>query len=281
MTVALLAGCAGSQDPWGSPESGLVLTYRMPEAQTLQYTVAFEQTHTLSAMGEERSFGNGRTFDFSAVSAGSTDENLLMTVTIDSMTLMLDTPRGKNELDVQKIRDQSFDLKISPLGEVLDTGRAAEVTYFLGGAGEQSIDTDFGAFFPELPDGPIRVGETWTSEGGIPGKSFNPETSIRMTSVNTFEGIETIDGMECARITSEFTGELVTEGESRPGMAISGGPVEGSGVWYFAYKEGRLVKSSRTVRATTEIAMAEQGSPLVPAVEETKIEIGLVTEVGG
>ena len=87
--------------------------------------------------------------------------------------------------------------------------------------------------------------------------------------------------MECAKITSEFTGELVTEGESRPGMSISGGPAEGSGVWYFAYKEGLLVKSSRTVRATTEISMTAPGSPPVPAVEETKIEIGLVTEVGG
>ena len=281
MTVGLLAGCAGNQDPWGDPESGLILTYRMPEAQTLQYTVAFDQTHTLSAMGEERSFHNGRTIDFSAVSAGSADDNLLMTITIDDMTLRLASPRGENTLEVEKIRGQSFDLTVSPLGEALDVGRAAEVTYFLGGAGEQGIDNDFRVFFPGLPEGPVRVGDTWSHESGLPGKSFNPETSIKMTSVNTLQGFETIDGMECAKITSQFTGELVTEGESRPGMAINGGSAEGSGVWYFAYKEGLLVKANRTVSAMTEIAMGDPSVPLVPAVEETKIEIGLVQEVGG
>jgi hypothetical protein len=281
IAVGLLAGCAGTQDPWGDPESGLIMTYRMPEAQTLKYTVAFDQTHTLTAMGQERSFGNGRTFDFSTESAGSADENLHMTITIDAMTLMLGTAQGMNELDVQKIREQSFDLTVSPRGEVLDTGTAAEVTYFLGGAGEQGIDADFGDFFPGLPEGPVKVGDTWSYEGGIPGNSFNPETSIRMTSVNTFEGLETIDGLECAKITATFTGELVTEGDSSPGTAISGGPVEGSGVWYFAYKEGFLVKADRTVRARTEIAMTGPGGPPVPALEETKIEIGLVTKVAG
>ena len=172
-------------------------------------------------------------------------------------------------------------LTVSPRGEVLDSGRAAEVTYFLGGAGEQGIDADFGDFFPGLPEGPVKVGDSWSYEGGIPGNSFNPETQIVMTSVNTLEGYETIDGMECAKITSTFTGELVTEGESSPGTAISGGPVEGSGVWYFAYEEGLLVKATRNVRARTEIAMMDPGSPLVPALEETKIEIGLVPKVGG
>jgi len=282
MTIGLVAGCAGSQDPWGDPESGLILTYRMSEAQALRYAVAFEQNHTLEVMGQERSFQNGRTIEFSAVSAGSADGNPLMTVTIDDMTMALGTPDGGvNTLNVEKIREQSFDLKISPLGQVLDTGRASEITYFLGGAGDQSIEVDFRAFFPGLPDGPVKVGDSWSYEGGIPGKSFNPETSIRMTSVNTLDGFETIDGMECAKITSQFTGELVTEGQSRPGMAINGGPVEGSAVWYFAYKEGLLVKATRTVRATTEIAMMDPSAPLVPAVEETSIEIGLVSKVDG
>jgi hypothetical protein len=281
LTLGLLAGCAGSQDPWGDPESGLILTYRMPEGQTRQYAVAFDQTHSLSAQGQERSFGNGRTIDFSAAPASSSDGNLLMTVTIDAMTLTIDTPQGANELDVMKIREQSFDLTLSPLGRVLDSGRAAEVTYFLGGAGDQGIDNDFRYLFPVMPEGPVRVGETWTHQSGTPGNSFNPETTIDMQVVNTLAGYETIDGMECAKITSEFTGELVTEGESKPGMAITGGPVTGSGVWYFAYKEGLLVKATRTVLATTEVQMGGPGTPPFPAKEETKIEVGLVTEVAG
>jgi hypothetical protein len=125
------------------------------------------------------------------------------------------------------------------------------------------------------------VGDTWTYRGSTPGNSFNAETSIDMESVNTLEGFETIDGMECAKVASQFSGELVTEGDSSPGTAVSGGPVTGSGVWFFAYKEGVLVKATRTVRATTEVALGEPGSPPVPAVEETKIEIGLVKEVAG
>ena len=281
MTIGLAAGCAGNQDPWGDPQSGLILTYRMPEAQTLEYAVAFDQTHALSVRGEERKFGNARTIGFSAASAGPSEGNLLMTITIDAMTLTLDTPRGKNTLDVKKIQGQSFELSLSPRGEVMDAGKSAEITYFLAGAGEQGIDNDFRDLFPGLPDGPVQVGDTWTYRGGTPGKSFNPETSIDMESVNTLEGFETIDGMECAKITSQFTGELVTEGESSPGTAVSGGSVTGSGVWFFAYKKGLLVKVTRTVRATTEISLGEPGSPPVPAVEETKIEVGLVKEVAG
>jgi hypothetical protein len=279
LTLGLLVGCAGNQDPWGDPESGLILSYRMPEGQTQHYAVAFDQSHTLSAQGQERSFGNGRTIDFSATPAPSSDGNLPMTITIDAMTLTIDTPRGSNELDVQKIREQSFDLTLSPSGEVVDIGKAAEITYFLGGAGEQGIDNDFRYLFPVMPEKPLQVGDSWTHPSGTPGKSFNPQTFIDMRVVNTLAGYETIDGMECAKISSEFSGELVTEGDPKPGMAISGGPVTGSGVWYFAYKEGLLVKASRTVVATTEVQMGGPGTPPVPAAEETKIEIGLVTEV--
>lgn len=281
LSIGLGTGCSGKQDPWGDPQSGLILTYRMPEDRTLQYALAFDQTHTLSAMGQERSFANRRTIDFSATPAGSSDGNLLVTITIDAMNLTLDTPRGENTLDVMKIREKSFELTLSPLGQVLDSGEAAQITYFLGGAGEQGIDNDFRDLFPGLPDGPVQVGDTWTHKGSVPGKSFNPETSIELESVNTLEGFETVDGMECAKITSQFTGELVTAGESTPGTAVSGGPVTGSGIWYFAYKEGVLVKATRTVRATTEVDMGDPGSPPVPAVEETKIEVGLVKEVAG
>jgi len=253
----------------------------MPEGQTLQYAIAYDQVHTLSTVGQERSFANRRTIDFSAAPAGSPDDNLLMTITIDAMTLTLDTPRGENTLDVMKIREQSFDLTLSPLGEVLDSGKAAEITYFLGGAGEQGIDNDFRDFFPGLPDGPVRVGDTWTHKSGVPGRSFNPETSIEMESVNTLEGFETIDGMECAKITSQFTGELVTAGDSAPGTAVSGGPVRGSGTWYFAYKEGLLVKAARTVIATTEVALGDPSVPPSPVSEETTIEVGLVKKVAG
>jgi hypothetical protein len=281
LIASLAAGCAGNQNPWGDPESGLILSYRMPEGQTLKYAVAYDQRHTLTTPVGERSFANARTIDFSAVPAASSDGNLAMTITIDAMNLTLDTPRGESSLEVKKIREKSFELTLSSLGQVLDTGDAANLTYFLGGAGEQGIDNDFRELFPKLPDGPVRVGDTWTFKGSTPGHSFNPETSIDMEAVNTLEGFETIDGRECARITSEFTGELRTEGESSPGTRISGGPVTGTGVWFFAYKEGLLVKASRTIRATTEIELGAPNTPPVPAVEDTKIEVGLVEEVAG
>jgi len=96
----------------------------------------------------------------------------------------------------------------------------------------------------DLPPEPVAIGETWTTKAVIKEGTNRSETSINLDILNTLEGFETMDGMECVRIKAEFTGTVEGTSEPEPGVElVSEGEVKGTDIWYFAFKEGIFVKT--------------------------------------
>jgi len=82
---------------------------------------------------------------------------------------------------------------------------AEAVTYDLGGE-TRNLASGFKTFFPDLPGKPVKIGDTWPSSSSVVEKTTSMNISIDLQNVNTLEGFETVDGMECARISSQVTG---------------------------------------------------------------------------
>jgi hypothetical protein len=168
-------------------------------------------------------------------------------------------------------------MDLSPAGEVLGfSGDSAEMKYILAGDFEQSIEVDFRNLLPMLPDVPLKVGDSWESSGQLPGESYNDETTTRLEFTNTLEGLETVDGLECAKIAVEMTGYLDTVGQPAPGLAVSDGEVIGEATWYFAYKEGHLVRMVTEVQSRAIQDLGGSAVPPTPVTERTVIELDLV-----
>jgi len=101
----------------------------------------------------------------------------------------------------------------------------------------------FQAVFPDFAGRPVKIGDTWTTKAEIKEGTNRSETLINLDILNTLEGFETVDGMECVRIKAEFTGTVEGKSEPEPGVElVSEGEVKGTDIWYFAYKEGIFVK---------------------------------------
>jgi hypothetical protein len=259
LAFASLTGCAvkQQQQAQGDPESGLLLTYHMPDDRSLRYRTTVEQTHSMQTMGQSRQFGADKSLEVSVKSRGSSEDGHDLTITVDSLHIRLDTPRGEIEREIAEVLGKSFGMVLSPSGEESGFTGANEVSYDMPPAGRLNVATDFQAFFPNLADGPLLVGESWPTEEQITDTAFNSGKMINLQSVHTLAGFETIDGMKCARINSRMNGMLEQTGERMTRAPEMTARFEGNAVWFFAYEKGLLASMTMTLRGAGEMTTRE------------------------
>lgn len=266
--VCALSGCAGKKNVWGDTESGLILEYRMKQGDVLKYEMVQEGTEKVEVMGQTNESATSKTYVFAVESKGMQGENHLLGITIESMEAGLRSVQGEFSADVDDVVGKSFDLVLSPLGKELDLAGAEEIKYGAGPMGDRSIKPDFEGAFSNLAGKPVKVGDSWTSSDSISIDQGNSVLLIESESVNTLDGYETVDGLECARVAVDVTGTITGEGEQMGAPLVFEGTLGGTETWYFAYKEGHLVKASAdmasdimvTVQAGQEMKVPVKGT---------------------
>jgi hypothetical protein len=277
LVFCFLAGCAVKKgDLWGDPKTGLILQYRMPDDQILKYQSSGEVNQNMEIMGQSVDVEINSASVFSAKSKGLKGDNHQLGITIDSMSTDIISMQGELSPDMSTVIGKSFDMTLSPLGKELELSGAESIKYDLGAEGKRSISSDFQAVFPDLADRPVKIGDTWTSTDTITEKSENNESIIHLESVNTLKGFETVDGMECVKITVELTGTSEGKGEQQGMDLISEAEVKGTATWYFAYKEGIFVKMISTVSSEGTITVSGPQNMSIPMTLEMKGEVKLV-----
>lgn len=277
LAVVSLTGCAVKQQAGagGAPQEDLVLAYRIPDDRTLSYRMSIVQTRNLELMGRSEQSGSDKKLEVSMKSDGSGTDGQQLTITVDSMFVRLDTPRGEVQREINEVLGKSFGMTLSSLGEESGISGARDFNYDMHQARKLNVTTSFVAFFPNLPEGPVRIGDSWPTTELLPDTIFESAQSINLQSVHTIEGTETIDGMECLRIRTEVNGKLEPIGERMTRAPVMTAELEGAGVWYFAHEEGLLVKVSMTIRGGGEMKPDEpQGRPM-PMNQELTIETRL------
>lgn len=275
--VGLMAGCAAKKLPaWGSPETGVILSYRMAEDDGLKYRSVFDQTQEMEVMGQKVATTTTKATEFSVASRGSENEQLDLQVTIDALEMTVGSPMGDMSPDMSGLLGKSFRMPLSARGDEGEVEVDEPLEFDMGPAGKRDATSEFKAFFPDLSAEPLQVGDTWDSSETITEEGGGVSATIRFDSVNTLDGFETVDGMECARVKSAVTGSVAGEGEQQ-GMKMNiEGTLEGTDTWYFAYELGRYVKSSVDITMTGEVKMAGPQTMSIPMTQKMKIEIALI-----
>jgi hypothetical protein len=258
LAVVTLMGCAVKQQSWGDPETGLTLTYRLPDDQTIRYRTNVLQKHNMKAMGQPREFEAERSFEVSMKSEGRDEGGHNLTVTVDVLHWRLDTPRGEIERDIPKVLGKSFGMVLSASGDESEFSGTSEVTYEMQPAGMVNVADDFEAFFPNLPEGPVKIGDRWSTTQALKDMAFNSAQKIILESVHTLVGV----GMECVKISTVMHGELEELGERWTRAPEMTARFDGTGTWFVAYEKGLLVRTSMTLRGTGEMKPNElRGMP--------------------
>lgn len=245
-TLALLiavTGIAGAAADKAAPQGSVTLAYKLAPGATLAYKQSGSQTQDMDMVGQTMSTVSTSSMDLTLKGKGPKDGNLLIGVTIDAMATNTQSPQGDMTPDLSGIIGKSFDLVLSPLGKEVDVSGAAAFTVDMGQAGRHDLTSNFQGFFPDLPDHAVKVGDTWPSEDNIVQKSDVGDIHISFKNENTFDGFETIDGRECARVKAAIKG-TVSGALNQGGVSVAlDAKLEGTQTWHFAVKDGVFVKA--------------------------------------
>ena len=276
LAVCMLVGCAAKTAPvYGDPQAGVVLQYRMPEGQVLKYDSWGETFQTSDVMGQTIETDISSSSVFTVKSNGQEENNHQLTITIDGMSLKIQSTQAELEPDMSTVIGKRFDMVLSSLGKEVELIGADAIEYDLGPEGTKNISSGFQDIFPNLADRPVKIGDTWPDESTITDKSDSGETIIYFSGINTVVGFETIDGMECIKVTAEGTGTIESKGEQQGMELVTTGEIKGTVIWFFAYKEGIFIKqiNEGTVEGTVDVP--SQGLQ-IPFSREMTSEIKLV-----
>lgn len=285
--VLVLAGCAVKTKPAApaapakpavsaaaAKPAGTVLEYKMPAGRTLTYLGKGQESQVMEVMGQANDTQTASTSTFTFKSKGLKDKNFLIGVTLDDMAVTVTSSmQGDMSPDMNAVKGKSFDMILSPLGSEVDVTGAEAITYEMAGE-TRSVASGFKAFFPDMPAKPVQIGDTWPSNATVEEKTGSINIKIDTQNVNTLEGFETIDGMNCARISADVTGTISGTG-NQGGMDLTfSGTVKGKDIYYFAVKEGLYVKSVSEAASQLSIDVPAAGMT-IPATQTSKGEITL------
>lgn len=237
----LLSGCAGT---YPTKDEGFTLEYRMPEGEVASYRLTNDVVETMEVPGQSVQIETSEGLDFSVVGKGSENGNHKVGVTVEELSVVTSTPQGSMEADVADAVGKSFDMTLSAIGLESELPENEAVQYTMATRGPRSLIPMFGVMFPDLPDHPVGVGDSWPSAITVNEGTDESDVLIELEAVNTLEGFETFEGYECARISSVLTGVITGRGTENGMEWTMESTTEGTGTWYFAHNEGVLVLDS-------------------------------------
>ena len=263
VSILILSGiCASGYSQKRSeaaPVSGGVkLEYIYPGNKTFKYQSDTKVVQNMDVNGQSMLVNVSIFMGCEVKSAVKQGENLKLEIKIDSMSQNIDSPQGSAGGPVRDVNGKSFNLIISPAGKSIDLSEASKVVYNVEGSGESNFAETFLSYFPTLPTGIVKPGDTWALNDTLDSKSPTSTTWMPVESKYKFEGIENIDGTDCAKISVVLTGTRKMTTQSQ-GMNIkTNGPYTGSRIILIALKDGYLVKDSVTSRMTGKIEIPDQ-----------------------
>ncbi|MCK7478377.1 MAG: hypothetical protein M0C28_13975 [Candidatus Moduliflexus flocculans] len=263
--------------PKAPAPAATVLEYKMPAGRALTYQSKSEETQVMEVMGQSMDTHSTNSSTVTFKSKGPKDKNLLLGVTIDEMAASLtSSAAGDMSPDLSSLKGKAFDMVLSPLGSEVDVAAAEAIKYDYAGS-TRNIASGFKMFFPDLPDKPVKIGDTWPSNAGVDEDMGEIKMRMDFKNVCTLEGFETVDGMECARVSTAVAGTLTGSG-SQQGMDMTfAGTTKGKETWYFAMKEGLFIKS--TSETTTEMSIDVPAAGMtIPATATAKSEVKLTAK---
>jgi hypothetical protein len=265
-----VAGLSARQDQGAA----VTLAYQFPEGNALSYRAASSEKQYMQVNGQDLTTNTESSLEFTAKPKSSKDGVLGITVTVDAMKIRTQGPQGDVSPALDHVPGKSFDMSLTRLGKESDTAGAAAITYDLG-TSRRDLSSQFQAFFPDLSDRSIKQGDTWPSQDSVTQKTSEGDLFVNMNHVNTLDGFETIDGIECARIKTESKGTLKGNLEQNGASLAIDGTTTAATTWYFAVKQGFLVKSDTKSGFSGSVTVA-QANMTIPVTSESTEEVRLV-----
>jgi hypothetical protein len=269
-----IAGYAQKKSEAVTGKDGVKIEYNYPAGQSFKYKSETKIVQDLDANGQAMQVNISINLACQVKGSGKQGDNLKLEIKIDSMANAVESPQGNMGGQVAELKGKVFNMQLTPDGKAADLTEAANIVYNTG-SGETNIGQQFRSFFPVLPKGAIKPGDTWIVNDTVNTKSPNDSLYMPQKSIYKFEGLENVEGIDCARITAELSGERKMTTQSGGMGIIIKGPFTGTLEILLAVKEGYLVKETITTKMTGTMELADQGMTF-PDIMTVTVTTGLV-----
>jgi hypothetical protein len=252
-------------------KGGVKLEYNYPATNYVKYLSDTKVVQDMDVNGQSMLVNVSMAFGCEVKSAGKQGENLNLEIKIDTMGQSVESPQGTGGGPVNDVKGKVLNLVISPLGKSVDLTGASKIVFTVEGSGESNLGQSFLDYFPALPKNPVKEGDTWTSNDTIDSKTQTNTIWMPVETSYKFEGIEKIDGVDCAKISATLSGTRKMTTQSQ-GMEIhTSGPFTGTQTLLFAVNEGYFIKQSVVSKMTGNIDIPDQNMsfPVVMTITST------------
>ncbi len=271
--ILIMSGCGAKKDVLN--QDGLTLRYSMKDGGVLKYRLSEEFSQEMEVMGNEVVISADETRLMSIRPKKRENDRYRVSVTIDSMSASVVSPQGTFTPDLTAIHGKTCEFNVSELGKETDVMSGEPIEYEIFPGQKQNAVSVFQAFFPDLPNRPVKEGDTWISVDTIFDQNDRGEMTIVFNSTNELAGFETIDGVRCAKVLVDVTGTLEGIGHEGGTKLVSTLSISGSETWYFDYRRGAFVRSIASGVGEGTVVGSGQEELTIPM----KREYSFVTEL--
>jgi hypothetical protein len=260
------SGNPGSKDP-------VKLAYSFSDGKTISFNSVMTITQAMDVNGQTMNVLVNQNLAFKAKMVGKVNENFKLEIKMDSLIAKVETPQGSTGGRISEVEGKTFNMILSPLGKEIDISEAAKIEYTIEGTQGGNLSQFFANVFPDLPEKPVNSGDTWTKNDSVISNSSNTKTTQIIQSNNKFEGMEKINGIDCAKITSTIMGTMETTTQNQGMDILYKGPMQGTVTLYFAVKEGYSVSQEVSTKMTGTVDISGAQNMTFPVVMETNKKI--------
>jgi hypothetical protein len=246
------------------------IAYNYPADKAIKYLGTTVMTQIMDIQGQSMQVDVNSAFGCFVKSAGKQDNNLKIEIKVDTLGQTTNSPMGGSGGAIQDIKGKTFNVIISPEGKMVDISGAAAFVYTLEGSGESNMMERFSDFFPVLPSKAIITGDTWSGTDSVTTKSPAMTMKTIDNTINKLEGFETVNGIECAKISTQHSGTISMKVQSQGNDITIKGPFTGTSEFLFAVKEGYFVKMTSATKMNGSLEMTSPQEMTFPIVLDMK-----------
>jgi hypothetical protein len=246
------------------------LAYNASSGKNLQYESNTSITQTMDINGQTMNVLVNTFLGYKLKMLENIAGNIKYNITVDSLKMSVDAMQGATNSRIKEIEGKSFDIILTPAGKVVDISEAEKIQYSIENQGAVTLAQSFRDIFPILPGKAVKPGDTWSAVDTITNQSSAASTTQIIESNYKFEGIEKMNGTDCAKIISDIKGTAETRAQNMGMDIFYSGPVQGQVVLYFAIKEGYYVKRELSTKMNGTIEISGPENMSFPIFVDTK-----------
>jgi len=268
----ILNSCSTQQNVWGSKKE-LKLSYRFDDVPRINYQFLSTFRQTMTVMEQPMEITSDEMLRFVVDPTKKLEDGQTLNITIDEMTMKIETPRGDMEEDLSALSGEEFNMELSKRGEEGSLSQAMAITYQSTTGQEMNIASRFQAFFPNLPDGAVKMDEMWTTRDSVIEVTSAGNLKMIFEGNNRIIGFEKWNDIDCVKILTTYNGTISGTTQEQGMELVTSGALSGNETWYFAYKEGYYVKGINEGTMEGAVTTAGAQEMVIPLKREYRMVV--------